>query len=44
MNFPKQTFHPEKGDLKFEGDKITITDNAKKKRRFTLFISDKTKV
>ena len=39
MNFPKQTFHLEKGDLKFEGDKITITGNAKKKRSYTLFIS-----
>ena len=39
MNFPKQTFHLERGDLKFEGDKITITDNAKKKSRTTFFIS-----
>ena len=39
MNIPKQTFHLERGDLKFEGDKITITDNAQKKSRYTLFIS-----
>ena len=39
MNIPRQTFHLERGDLKFDGDKITITDNAKKKSRTTLFIS-----
>ena len=39
MNIPKQTFHLERGDLKFEEDKITITDNAQKKRRYTLFTS-----